>query len=208
MQWQFSYRNQFRLSQGDSIKLPLLFEKDAFLVQVMVDSRSPVAYLQQYLFIEGFGEVVAERFQLRQGHQLFQTTPLFPYRLYLEPGRADRIEVSIWLPDTNLGGTMPLSNPASVTVQQPTSSAATSSSVAASISSVTLLASNANRKGATIWNDSTATLYVDLDGTASATDFTAQLSPGGYYELPFGYTGAISGIWSAANGNARVRELT
>jgi hypothetical protein len=29
-----------------------------------------------------------------------------------------------------------------------------------------------------------------------------------YYEVPFGYTGRIDGIWASANGNARVTEMT
>lgn len=86
------------------------------------------------------------------------------------------------------------------------------SSVANSASSVSLLASNANRLGATIFNDDTAntgaTLKVKLGATASATSFTVALAPQAYYEVPFGYTGAIDGIASAATGNARITELT
>jgi hypothetical protein len=29
----------------------------------------------------------------------------------------------------------------------------------------------------------------------------------GYYEVPFGYVGAIDGIWASANGNARITEI-
>lgn len=88
------------------------------------------------------------------------------------------------------------------------------SSVAASASSVSLLAANASRLGATVYNDSaSATLYVKLGTTASTTSFTVALPPqvdgiGGYYEVPFGYTGAVDGIWSAAVGSARITELT
>jgi len=49
---------------------------------------------------------------------------------------------------------------------------------------------------------------MDLDAAATAADYAAKLDPGGYYEVPFGFTGAISGIWSAANGNALVREFS
>lgn len=82
------------------------------------------------------------------------------------------------------------------------------SSVAGSASSVSLLASNANRLGATITNDSTATLYVRLGATASTSNYTVKLTQDAYYEVPYGYTGAIDGIWSAASGNARITELT
>ncbi|MBD2596460.1 hypothetical protein H6G74_19295 [Nostoc spongiaeforme FACHB-130] len=103
---------------------------------------------------------------------------------------------------------MALYNPASVTVVEPTSSISTPSSVTASTGSITILASNSNRKGGTIWNNSTARLYIEFGATASTSAFTAKLEADGYYEIPFNYTGAISGIWTAVNGNALVRELT
>ncbi|MBL1177831.1 MAG: hypothetical protein FWK01_22510 [Pantanalinema sp. GBBB05] len=103
---------------------------------------------------------------------------------------------------------MPLSNPSSVTVTPATASTATPTSVTAATTNTQLLALNTNRKGATVWNNSTAQLYLELGGTASATVYTAKLEAGGYYEVPFGYTGAIAGLWTAANGNALVRELT
>ena len=82
------------------------------------------------------------------------------------------------------------------------------SSVASSATSVTLLASNAARKGATIYNESTAILYLKLGATASLTSYSAQLVAGAYYELPFAYTGIIDGIWASANGNARITEIS
>ncbi len=93
---------------------------------------------------------------------------------------------------------------------QPTAATSTSvTSVAASASNVELLASNTNRLGATIWNESTtATLYLKMGITASITSYTAQVFPSGYFELPYGYTGEIDGIWSAAVGNARITEVT
>jgi hypothetical protein len=83
--------------------------------------------------------------------------------------------------------------------------------VAGSASSVTILASNAARKGAMIYNDSTAILYLDLSGgTASNSSFTVPLNPQAFFELPGPaiYTGLITGIWAAANGNARVTEFS
>lgn len=96
---------------------------------------------------------------------------------------------------------------------QRASNAPSQSSVAGSASSVSLLASNTSRLGATIYNDSSAILYLKLGATASTTSFTAILAGnsggyGGYYEVPFGYTGAIDGIWTSATGNARITELT
>ncbi|MEH2425865.1 MAG: hypothetical protein V7K48_34690 [Nostoc sp.] len=101
---------------------------------------------------------------------------------------------------------MGLYNPPVVT--ESTSSTSTPTTVASSTTSETILAANSNRKGATIWNDSTATLYLEFGAIAGTNAFIAKLNPSGYYEVPFRYTGVISGLWSAANGNALVRELT
>jgi hypothetical protein len=89
-----------------------------------------------------------------------------------------------------------------------TSATGTTTSVASSAANVTLLALNAARKGATVFNDSTKTLYLKLGATASTTSYTTQLGSGSYFEVPFGYTGIIDGLWSSANGSARVTELT
>jgi len=84
----------------------------------------------------------------------------------------------------------------------------TTTSVASSVANVTLLAANANRKGATIYNDGTQNLFVKLGATASTVDFTVRITSQGYYEVPFGYTGIIDGIWNVANGSARITEIT
>lgn len=76
---------------------------------------------------------------------------------------------------------------------------------------VVILAANTLRKGATIANASGAILYLKFVaiGTTSATSFTVRLVANAYYEVPFGYTGAISGIWASAGaGNALISELT
>lgn len=84
----------------------------------------------------------------------------------------------------------------------------TLANVSGSASSVTLIASNTARKGATIYNDSTVNLYVKFGSAASTTSFTVLMLPGGYYEVPFSYTGIITGIWDSATGAARTTELT
>jgi hypothetical protein len=87
----------------------------------------------------------------------------------------------------------------------------TQSNVAASATAVTILAANAARKGATIFNDSTSVLFLLVgSGTASATVYTVQLGLNDFYELPdWGvgvYSGVIGGIWTSATGSARVTE--
>ena len=82
----------------------------------------------------------------------------------------------------------------------------TSANVTSSATSVTILAASTSRLGAAIWNDSTASLYLKFGATASITSCIVKIAPDGYYELPGPhiYNGIIDGIWSAANGNARV----
>ena len=81
-------------------------------------------------------------------------------------------------------------------------------SVAASATSATLLAANTARKGATVYNDSTVTLYLKLGATASTTSHTLQMIKNSYYEVPFNYTGIIDAVWASATGSARISELT
>lgn len=117
--------------------------------------------------------------------------------------------------------TQPVSGTVSVAGTVPVSIAAagpatgTKANVSDTNSSVTILAANAARLGALVWNDSTAILYLDLSGgTASPTSASLALQPGSVFELQIGrnglpYTGLITGIWSAdASGAARVTEFT
>lgn len=89
---------------------------------------------------------------------------------------------------------------------------ATQSSVAGSATSVTLLAANTARKsGSTITNDSTAILYISLNGAASTTNYwlaiDGKTTVPGVASLPNGFTGVVLGIWGSATGSARVTEM-
>ena len=58
--------------------------------------------------------------------------------------------------------------------------------------------------GRTVFNDSTATLYLLFGTGASTTNYTVQIGPGGYVEFPPPlFCGEADGIWSSANGYAR-----
>jgi hypothetical protein len=102
---------------------------------------------------------------------------------------------------------MPLTRNVAVNIPNNSASSTVATSVAASTTSVALLASNSNRKGATFWNVSADTLRLECGATASATLFTALLGSGDFFELPFGYTGAVSGVWTGTNGDVKVREF-
>lgn len=86
--------------------------------------------------------------------------------------------------------------------------AASVTSVAGSASSVQLLASTAGRKGYGLYNDSTAVAYVKKGTTATTSDYSFQIQPGGYY-ADTGvacYTGRVDCIWAAANGAMKITE--
>lgn len=84
----------------------------------------------------------------------------------------------------------------------------TVSVVASSVPSVQLLAANTSRIEAIIYNDSpTDTLYVKYGTSASASSFTMKLEPDDAVSVDT-YTGIIHGAWSAANGDAKVTEVT
>lgn len=82
-------------------------------------------------------------------------------------------------------------------------------SVASSASSVTILATNANRRGVSIFNDSTATLRLSFSTPATTANAFIGLPAGAFLLLDqqLIITGAIYGIWSAANGTAQVTEF-
>lgn len=85
---------------------------------------------------------------------------------------------------------------------------ATLTNVTSAATSTSLLASNSAAHARMVFNDSTAILYLKFGTTASATSYTVQIPPGGYYEFPQPlYKGAVDGIWSAANGAARLTEM-
>lgn len=88
------------------------------------------------------------------------------------------------------------------------SSTAVITSVANSLTTGVLLASNTARRGFIIFNDSLAIVFVAFAATASTTAFSVKLQPGSEYEPGIDYTGVISGISSAAVGSCRVTEFT
>jgi hypothetical protein len=98
--------------------------------------------------------------------------------------------------------------PVSVTQNKANTSAVTT--VAGATSTTSILASNANRQFAAIYNNTNKNMYVLLGtGTASSSNFTTLLMQDVYWELPVDYTGAVQAAWAnGVTGNALVTELT
>lgn len=89
-------------------------------------------------------------------------------------------------------------------------STAAVTSVDSQTAAVQLLAASTTRKGVTILNTDSNALYIRFGaGDATATDYSVQVPPNGYYEVPYGYTGRISGIWAAdGTGAAKITAFS
>lgn len=110
-----------------------------------------------------------------------------------------------------LDGIGPNVGPIPVIITINPSTTCTQTQVPDNAASVTILAANSGRRGASIINTSSADLYLRLSSSAATTsNYTVKLCSGAYYEVPFEYTGEITGIWSSdpGNGNANVSEFT
>ncbi len=84
----------------------------------------------------------------------------------------------------------------------------TTTSIASSATSVTILASNTDRKGLSVSNISTSKLYLGFTSPATTTNCFIEVPPGAFLLLDqqLIVTSAIYGIWAAANGTAQVTE--
>ena len=98
--------------------------------------------------------------------------------------------------------------PVIVTQTQP--AASTVSTVAVAAVPVLVMAANASRLGAMIFNDSNARLYLKLGLGASTANFTVRLDAQSYFELPFPvYTGDITAVRAAGPASSvQATELT
>lgn len=68
---------------------------------------------------------------------------------------------------------------------------------------------NPDRKGLTIYNSLTVTLYIDGSNEVTSSHFMFALAPKAYYEMPSPlYVGEIWGILPSGSGSAQIRELT
>lgn len=94
--------------------------------------------------------------------------------------------------------------PTSVATRTPTTT-----SVASSATSVTILAANANRKGFSFSNISTAKLYLSFANPATTANCFIEVPAGAFLLLDqqLIVTSAIYGIWASANGTVQVTEF-
>ena len=82
--------------------------------------------------------------------------------------------------------------------------------VPASAVTVTLLAANGARLGASFYNNSPSRfIFLRLGAGASTAVFTVRMAPRSFYEVEWPtYTGIVTGVWNIATGDCQVTELT
>ena len=104
--------------------------------------------------------------------------------------------------------TLATSNTGNLITEYKPATTSSITSVAANAASVTLLVANTNRLMALITNDGTGVMFVALATTSSTTAYTYRVTSDSQVVIDGYWTGAISAIWTGANGSARITELT
>lgn len=85
----------------------------------------------------------------------------------------------------------------------------TITTVAASATSVTLLAANPARRRLVINNHSGSAVFVAFAATATATAYTYKIPANSNVDGVLNdYTGIVTGIWNTATGNAIITEIS
>lgn len=104
---------------------------------------------------------------------------------------------------------MPISNPATFSNTETVSTQAQQISNSLSTTASTLVASNSNRKGLTLFNSSDKTIFVDYSNAVTASDYAFKLEPNAYYEMPRPiYTGVLHAILATGTASIEVREFS
>ncbi len=112
-------------------------------------------------------------------------------------------------PATGVVTVQGITNGTAIPTSTTKSATGTATSVAAAGTAQTLAALNASRLGISIYNESQQNLYVKLGSAATVSSYTVRLRGDAYYEVPYGYTGIITGIWDGTPaGSARITEMT
>lgn len=110
----------------------------------------------------------------------------------------------------NAGRVLAVESDGSARVGTNLSTTSTLTNVTSVLTSATILAANANRRGFMVFNESTSILYLKINsGAASTTSYSVRVASMALYvgDVPL-YTGAITGTWGGtANGFARVTEF-
>jgi hypothetical protein len=80
-------------------------------------------------------------------------------------------------------------------------------SIAATATSIS--GANTNRKGMTIFNSTSSTIFFDYSNSVTTTAYAFRLAPGDYYEMPtpIPYQGAIFAIVASGTASPLIKEF-
>jgi hypothetical protein len=113
--------------------------------------------------------------------------------------------VSGRIPVDGSGVTQPVSG--TVTVNDAQGTTVTKSSFTSTTASTSLVASSANRRMLTVFNEGAGTLYVSAGSTCTTTAYQVRLSSGDYWECPSSQASLAHTAVFASTGSARVTEI-
>lgn len=104
---------------------------------------------------------------------------------------------------------MPLFAEATITMPAMKAKNVVASNVTLGVTPLVLLTANTDtRLGASLYNATTANLYIDWNPTVSPTDCSVKIPPGGYYETAFNPDEILYGVLETGEGTVCVREFT
>jgi len=101
-----------------------------------------------------------------------------------------------------------LSVTGSVTVDARPNQVSTLTLITASSQTTQFLSADATRRGACVYNDANKPLFLRLGVSASYANFSVKMFRDSYYEVPYAYTGVITGLWeNGATGEAKITQV-
>lgn len=155
--------------------------KDLSLGHVGVGTTSPYQTVPATAIVNEFGEIISE-FTISAG--IVTVTNI-----------VNDVEIK-----NDTGNPIPIEVP----TRTPTTVSITSTTA-----STTIAASNANRKGILINNQSTSDLYLSFTSPATSSNSFLEMAAGSVLSLDqqMIVTNAIYGIWDSANGTAQVTQF-
>jgi hypothetical protein len=155
--------------------------KDLHLGNVGVGTTAPYQTVPATALVDEFGEIISE-FTISAG--IVTVTNI-----------VNEVEIK-----NDSGNPIPTGVP---------SRSPTTLSIASTTASTTIAESNVNRKGILINNQSTSDLYLSFESTATTANSFLKMAPDSVLSLDQQMiaTNAIYGIWSSANGSAKVTEF-
>lgn len=96
----------------------------------------------------------------------------------------------------------------SITAAARSSSSATNTSFAASLSDQLIAAASTDRVGVSVTNAPTSDgyLYLNMGAVALTSSYSVVLWPGSCWESPYGYVGSVHGVFTTTTGSCFVTE--